>query len=200
MLDRAEHLRRTLGVGICGERPSSLTRFSVGLSLATSWSSSRPSLISSSTCAGGAAPAWPTRVLITAMEEAQIIGTALIIRPSRALALPTDANASLGYAHASAVGGGRAISFASLRRFCAIAASMNSNRATPRSAQSQTTEPAEGHQTQAGTGARSRPRSPPGRSGAAAWLRTRHVRGIGRSLTGNDAIHALAVCLLGLQP
>src|SRR5439155_16345589 len=102
---------------------------------------------------GGAAPAWPTRVLITAMEEAQIIGTALIIRPSRALALPTDANASLGYAHASAVGGGRAISFASLRRFCAIAASMNSNRATPRSAQSQTTEPAEGHQTQAGTGA-----------------------------------------------
>jgi len=52
VLDRAEHLRRTLGVGICGERPSSLTRFSVGLSLATSRSSSRPSLISSSTCAG----------------------------------------------------------------------------------------------------------------------------------------------------
>jgi Protein of unknown function (DUF3489) len=45
-----------------------------------------------------------------------------------------------------------------------------------------------------------RPRSPSGRSSAAAWLRTRHTGGIGGIFAGNNPIHALAVGLLGLQP
>src|SRR5262249_32114055 len=46
----------------------------------------------------------------------------------------------------------------------------------------------------------SRPRSRPGLSSAPAWLCTRHPRGIGGSLAGNNPIHALAVRLLRLQP
>jgi putative tryptophan/tyrosine transport system substrate-binding protein len=59
---------------------------------------------------------------------------------------------------------------------------------------------AEGHHVEASGCAQSRPRSPPGRSSAAAWLRTRHTGGIGGILAGNNPIHALAVGLLGLQP
>jgi hypothetical protein len=36
-------------------------------------------------------------------------------------------------------------------------------------------------------------------SSAPAWLRTRHTRGIGGSLAGNNPIHALAISLLGLE-
>jgi hypothetical protein len=49
----------------------------------------------------------------------------------------------------------------------------------------------EGHQMEATGCARSRPRSPPGWSSAAAWLRTRHTGGIGGILAGNNPIHAL---------
>ena len=53
--------------------------------------------------------------------------------------------------------------------------------------------------TQASANEQSRPRSRP-ESSAPAWLRTRHTRGIGGSLAGNNPIHALAVRLLRLQP
>src|SRR5262249_58147190 len=59
---------------------------------------------------------------------------------------------------------------------------------------------AEGHQAQASAGAQSPPRSQPGLSAAAAWLRTWLICGVAGGLTGNDAIHALDVRLLGLTP
>src|SRR5262249_56140572 len=59
---------------------------------------------------------------------------------------------------------------------------------------------AEGHQAQASAGAQSPPRSQPGLSAAAAWLRTWLICGVAGGLTGNDAIHALAVRLLVLTP
>src|SRR5262249_14688384 len=60
---------------------------------------------------------------------------------------------------------------------------------------------AEGHQAQATAGERSRPRSRPPLSAAAAWLRARLItRGVGGRLAGNNPIHALAVGLVGLEP
>src|SRR5215813_1976313 len=60
---------------------------------------------------------------------------------------------------------------------------------------------AEGHQAQATAGERSRPRSRPPLSAAAAWLRARLItRGVGGRLAGNNPIHALAVGLLGREP
>src|SRR5262249_20728284 len=59
---------------------------------------------------------------------------------------------------------------------------------------------AEARQAQASANEQSRPRSRPGLSSAPAWLRTRHTRGIGGSLAGDNPIHALAVGLLRLQP
>src|SRR5205085_2879936 len=58
---------------------------------------------------------------------------------------------------------------------------------------------AEGHQVEASGCARSRPRSPPGRSSAVAWLRTRHSGSIGGILASSNPIHALAIALFGLQ-
>src|SRR5262249_61457371 len=59
---------------------------------------------------------------------------------------------------------------------------------------------AEGHQAQATAGERSRPRSRPPLSAAAAWLRTWLICGVARGLTGHNPIHALAVGLVGLEP
>src|SRR5262245_6568768 len=60
---------------------------------------------------------------------------------------------------------------------------------------------AAGHQAQASAGERSRPRSRPALSAAAAWLRTRLItRAVGGCLAGNDPIDALAVRFLGLEP
>jgi hypothetical protein len=58
---------------------------------------------------------------------------------------------------------------------------------------------AEGHQAQATGCERSRPRSWPGLTAAAAWLTTRHSSAVGGRLAGNGPIHALTVGLLGLQ-